>query len=112
MIQGSRQRAWRISRRPLLKWATFRRGVSGVYLYQGVAMNTLPESGFLRLKQIIGDRKRGIPPLIPVSASTWWAGVRSGRFPQGFHLSKRCTLWRVEDIRTLIQATGTAKAVP
>ncbi len=46
-------------------------------------MHKLPEAGFLRLKQIIGDNKASpaIPPLIPVGKSTWWAGVKSGRFP-------------------------------
>lgn len=46
----------------------------------------LPETGYLRLYQIIGrPARRGwpaIPALIPVSRSTWWAGVKSGRYPQ------------------------------
>lgn len=39
--------------------------------------------GFYRLPQIIGDKKANPPvePIIPVSKSTWWAGVKSGRFP-------------------------------
>jgi hypothetical protein len=66
-------------------------------------MKNLPETGFLRLKQIIGDRKRGIPPLIPVCASAWWAGVKSGRFPKSLKLSAGTTVWRVQDIRALIE---------
>jgi predicted DNA-binding transcriptional regulator AlpA len=65
-------------------------------------MIQLPESGFLRLPQILGDSKHGIPPLIPVSRTTWWAGVRDGRFPKAVRLGKNCTMWRAEDIRTLI----------
>ena len=66
-------------------------------------MNTsLPTTGFLRLSQIIGDRKRGIPAIFPVSKSTWWAGVKSGRFPKPIKLSERCTAWRVSDIDTLL----------
>jgi len=70
--------------------------------------NSLPPAGFLRLPQIIGDPKANppIPALIPVSASTWWAGVKSGRYPQPVKLSERCTAWRVEDIRALIEAQG------
>jgi hypothetical protein len=66
-------------------------------------MNQLPETGFLRLPQIIGDPKAEppIPPIIPVKKSTWWDGVRSGRFPKPVKLG-RCTMWRVEDIRALI----------
>lgn len=58
----------------------------------------LPEAGFLRLKQILGPRGP-----IPVSRSTWWAGVRSGRYPQPIKLGKRITAWRTEDIRKLIE---------
>lgn len=62
----------------------------------------LPETGFLRLFQIIGDEKRGLPPIIPVKKSCWWAGVKSGRYPAPVKLAPRVTAWRVEDIRALI----------
>jgi predicted DNA-binding transcriptional regulator AlpA len=69
--------------------------------------STLPETGFLRLPQIVGDTKAQppVPALIPVSRSTWWAGVKSGRYPQPVKLGPRITAWRVEDIRRLIQDT-------
>ncbi len=69
-------------------------------------MHALPETGYLRLPQIIGDRKANppIPGVIPVSKSTWWQGVKSGRYPQPIRtLSKRVTCWKVEDIRALIE---------
>lgn len=64
----------------------------------------LPETGYLRLSQIIGSQhpKRLHPAYIPVSKSTWWEGVRSGRFPKPVKLGPRITVWRVEDIRALI----------
>lgn len=67
-------------------------------------MSKLPETGFLRLPQIIGDPKAEppIPPIIPVKKSCWWAGVASGRFPKPVKLGPRVTVWRVEDIRALI----------
>jgi predicted DNA-binding transcriptional regulator AlpA len=71
-------------------------------------MAQLPDTGFLRLKQIIGDKKTNTPALIPVSKSTWWAGTRSRRFPTGVKLGPRTTAWRVEDIRTLIADTSAA----
>lgn len=55
----------------------------------------------LRLPQIIGDKKKGIPPLIPVSRSMWWAGVKSGKFPKSIKLSSRCTVWRAAEILAL-----------
>lgn len=68
-------------------------------------MTKLPETGLLRLSQIIGDPKANppIPPIIPVKKSCWWSGVKSGRFPQPVKLpGVRATFWRVEDIRALI----------
>jgi len=104
----------------------------------------LPETGFLRLHDVLGEDeiteeqaaanraynrqaeakaietgrldKNGNPiyarrpttprsakaPLIPVKKSCWWAGVKSGRFPQPVKLGPRVTVWRVEDIRGLI----------
>lgn len=66
-------------------------------------MNQLPETGFLRLPQIIGDAKATppIPPLIPVKKTCWWAGVKTGRFPPAVKFGG-ITCWRVEDIRNLI----------
>lgn len=69
-------------------------------------MNHLPETGFLRLKQILGDPKAGIPPIIPVKKSTWWAGIKMGLYPPGVNLSARTTAWRVADIRDLIKRLG------
>ena len=38
----------------------------------------------------------------PVGRSTWWAGVKEGKYPQPVKLSSRCTGWREEDITSLI----------
>ncbi|MCC0016714.1 MAG: AlpA family phage regulatory protein [Rhodobiaceae bacterium] len=67
-------------------------------------MHMLPDKGFLRLGQIIGNPKADPPvtQIIPVSKSTWWAGVKSGRFLKPVKLGPRTTAWRVEDIRDLI----------
>lgn len=69
-------------------------------------IHQLPETGYVRLPQIIGDPKADppIPAIIPVSKSTWWAGVKSGRFPKPVKtLGPRITAWRVSDIRDLIE---------
>jgi prophage regulatory protein len=62
---------------------------------------TLPATGFLRLRAIIGPNG-----LIPISKSTWWQGIRDGRYPKPVKLGPRISAWRVEDIKALIaQAT-------
>jgi len=67
--------------------------------------NSFPEYGLMRLSQILGDKKKGLPPIIPISKSSWWAGVKTGRYPKPVKLSPRCTCWRVDDIRALIGKT-------
>ena len=74
-------------------------------------MIPLPATGYVRLSTIIGDSSAEppIPALIPVSKSTWWAGVRSGRFPQPTRaLGPNITAWRAEDIRDLIERVAPA----
>ena len=68
-------------------------------------MHHLPHTGYLRLPQIVGDKKANppIPPIFPVSKSHWWAGVKAGRYPKPVKLGPRITAWRVEDIRALIE---------
>ncbi|MGJ8530440.1 helix-turn-helix transcriptional regulator [Maritalea sp.] len=55
-----------------------------------------PKDGFVRLSQILGPNGP-----IPVSKSTWWQGVKDGRFPQPQKLGPRTTVWKVEEIRAL-----------
>jgi prophage regulatory protein len=66
--------------------------------------NERPER-LLRLPQIIGNPKADppIPPLIPISKSTWWAGVASGRFPQPVRLGSRITCWYESDVLALME---------
>jgi prophage regulatory protein len=73
-------------------------------------MPSIPDTGYLRLSQIIGDAKKGIAPLIPISSTTWWAGIKAGRYPAGVKIGARATGWRCEDIRALV-ANGAAQGV-
>ncbi|HVO66702.1 MAG TPA: AlpA family phage regulatory protein [Syntrophales bacterium] len=57
-------------------------------------MNDIPQDRLLRIKQVL--------EIIPVSRSTWWAGVREGRFPKPFKLSPRVTVWRSEDVLKIV----------
>ena len=59
-----------------------------------MSKNLLPETGFIRVPEII--------KLIPIGKSSWWAGVKSGRYPKPVKLGKHTTAWRVEEIRNLI----------
>jgi len=56
---------------------------------------TLPETGFMRLKQIL--------QFIPIGQTTWRNGVREKTFPQPVKIAN-VHLWRVEDIKHLIES--------
>ncbi len=62
-----------------------------------------PIDGFLRLPQIIGDRKRGIQPIIPVSKSTWFEGCKTGRFPKPVRLGPKTVAWHRSVIAELVE---------
>ncbi len=56
---------------------------------------------FLRLPQVL--------EIIPVSKSTWWSGIRDGRFPKPVKLSVRTSAWLQSDIDELCdRLAGTA----
>lgn len=67
-----------------------------------VIHSTLPETGFVRLPQILA--------VFPISRSGFWAGVKSGKYPQPVKLSARCTAWKAEDIHALIASYKTGEA--
>lgn len=105
-----------------------------------MANNYLPETGFVREVQIVGQRGvteeeaarnkaalvaaeasgdikaikrcqnkplRARPPrpgIFPFSRSTWWNGVKSGKYPQPIKLGPHTTAWKVEDIRQLLDS--------
>ena len=86
-------------------------------------MNQLPQIGYLRLSQIIGQSalteeqaaknrsagkgpirpRAGIPAILPISKSAWYVGVRDGRYPKPVKLGPCTTAWRIEDVRALLE---------
>ena len=65
-----------------------------------------PTPRLLRLKQIIGDPIANPPiePIIPISKSSWWNGVRKGKYPKPIKLGENTTVWHEDDIRELIHS--------
>lgn len=41
--------------------------------------------------------------LVPVARSTWWQGVRDGRFPKPVKVGPRITAWKRSDVLKLIE---------
>lgn len=65
---------------------------------------TLLDNTLLRLPQILGDAKATppIPAIIPISKSSWWNGVKAGKYPQPVKLGPRTTCWRRSEILALV----------
>lgn len=60
-----------------------------------IAEDGLPTTGFLRLS--------GVLTVIPVSKSTWYDGIKKGKYPEpSKKFGPKVAAWRVEDIRALI----------
>lgn len=69
-------------------------------------MNQLPQTGFVRAKQLLGDPKNNIPPIIPVCKSVFWAMVKDGSFPAPVRLGSKCTAWPVKVVREFLASKG------
>ena len=61
------------------------------------------ELGFLRLPKVL--------EIFPVSKSTWFAGIREGKFPKPVKLTERTSAWLRTDIEALCERLA-ATATP
>ena len=52
------------------------------------------QMGYMRLSEVLN--------YIPVGRSTWWKGVKDGRFPKGVKIGPKTTAWRRCDINQLL----------
>jgi prophage regulatory protein len=58
-----------------------------------------PEFGLVRLAEIVAPNG-----VLPISRSSFLAGVKAGRFPQPVKLGPRTTAWDAAEIRAFIAA--------
>ena len=68
-----------------------------------MSIEILPETGFVRLSTVLR--------VIPVSRSSWWQGVKSGKYPAAIKISANTTAWKAEDIRDLIAQLSGSQAI-
>lgn len=54
----------------------------------------MPAEGFIRLPTVLR--------ILGVGRTSWWNGIKVGRYPKPVKLGPRTAVWRVEDIRALI----------
>ncbi len=56
----------------------------------------MPSEGLVRLPVVL--------KVLGVGKTTWWRGIKTGRFPKPVKIGPRMSAWRVEDIRALISS--------
>ena len=71
--------------------------------------NSPVQPTLLRLKHIIGDGSNA--PIIPISKSAWWEGVKQGKYPQPIKIGSNTTVWRSDDIQQLVNQICDGKIV-
>lgn len=74
-------------------------------LKRGIARNTGTRKAANHPTQPIDAMLWRLPTVlnhIPVSRSSWFAGVKAGLYPKPVRLGARAVAWRAEDIRTLV----------
>jgi prophage regulatory protein len=54
----------------------------------------LPDEGFCRLPSVLS--------VMGISKTSFYAGIKSGKYPKGKLLSERCRVWSVSEIRNLL----------
>jgi prophage regulatory protein len=78
-------------------------------LKKGMDMSTSnaeQQDRYIRLKEIIGDRKTGQQGIVQISRSHLWDLVKAGKFPKPFKLSAKCTVWRLSEVMRFLESIG------
>jgi predicted DNA-binding transcriptional regulator AlpA len=58
----------------------------------------IPTTGFLRLPQILA--------IFPIGKSSWWRGVKEGRYPKPVKIAPRTSAWRAREIADMMDSLG------
>jgi hypothetical protein len=56
------------------------------------------EQVLYKLIDLVGDSKKGIKGIIPISRSAWLSGVKAGIYPAPVKIGSRAVAWRAKDI--------------
>ena len=63
----------------------------------------IPENGYVRVAQLLGCRRRGWAPILPISRSGLYAWIRDGRIPAPQKLGPKVIAWPAQVIRDWLQ---------
>lgn len=69
-------------------------------------MRTYTENSLVRLVEIVGDKKKGIEPIIPISESTFLRGVKNGVFPERYKIGSKAVVWKYGELMQAVNNGG------
>ncbi len=76
---------------------------------QNATQHNSDQTRFLKIYDIIGNRSKGIPPLLPICRTTFLQRVKDGTYPAPIKLGERSVAWRQSDILDLLDKIGGGK---
>lgn len=71
----------------------------------------LHPDGLSRVNEIVNKKLEDgtiRPGILPICRASWYAGVKSGQYPQPVKLGPRTSAWRNSDLLELIERLGAA----
>lgn len=74
--------------------------IAAAAAHTAASLSTSPEATSLR--GVCLYRLPQVLARIPVSRSTWFAGIKAGRYPKGRSLGPRMTVWRSDEIDQIV----------
>ncbi len=58
--------------------------------WREMANNTSPETVYIRLPEVL--------KILGISRSTFYAGIKSGKYPSPVKIGKRVSAWKIEEV--------------
>ena len=66
-------------------------------------MQLFEDAQLYRVRQIINDPRTNAYGPLPICETTWFKGVRDGRYPPGRHLSDNVVVWTGRELNELVE---------
>jgi prophage regulatory protein len=66
----------------------------------------VPQEGYVRVSQLLGCRRRGLVPILPISRSCLYAWIRDGRWPAPQKLGPKVIAWPAAQVRAMLSDVG------
>jgi prophage regulatory protein len=67
------------------------------------AQPVIPETGYVRIAQILGCQRRGWVPILAISRSALYLWIRDGRWPAPQKLGAKIVAWEASVVRDALE---------